>query len=256
MTGVQTCALPICHVGDAVKRSRRAQHRSDADLVSGVRRLARLAERHQFFAVGRELVNRVVLVVGEPQVVFTVDEDAVRPLEHALAPGIEEFSFLVEDDDRVLAAIEHVNAVVRIAGNARHFDEAGTFRRADPFDQRNSEKWREMGQSALARIAESAGVFQAGNDESYAQFNSDENVLRMAEALQGSTVRIKVGVEKGTDGHGDKNSVADWGSPNPDSNGHRTWLAFDAAPAAPKSAFAPKTAAPAKAAGTKPAWIK
>jgi hypothetical protein len=129
---------------------------------------------------------------------------------------------------------------------------------ADPFDQRNSEKWREMGQSALARIAESAGVFQVGNDESYAQFNSDENVLRMAEALQGATVRIKVGVEKGTDGHGDKNSVADWGSPNPDSNGHRTWSAFDAAPAAPKSAFAPKAAAaaPAKASGTKPAWIK
>ena len=67
-------------------------------------------------------MDRVVLVVGEPEIVFVVDEDAVRALEHALAPGVQKLAFLVEDDDRILAAVEHVDAVLRIARDAGDLD--------------------------------------------------------------------------------------------------------------------------------------
>jgi hypothetical protein len=115
-----------------MKRAGRALHRARADLVARIRRLTGRAERHQLLAFGRALVDGVILVVGEPEVVFAVDEDAMRADEHALAPGIQEPAFLVEDDDRVLAAIEDVDPILGIARHASHFDEAPALRHVLP----------------------------------------------------------------------------------------------------------------------------
>ena len=99
-------------VRDAMKRSRCAQHGTFVDFVSRVGCLAGLTERHEPFAVDGELVDRVILVVGEPEMILMVDENAVRVLEDTLAPCIEEFAFLVEHDDGIVTAIEHVHPVL------------------------------------------------------------------------------------------------------------------------------------------------
>ena len=114
-------------VGDAVEGPRCPLHGADADLVAGIRRSSRLAERHQLPAVGRELVDGVVLVVSEPQVVVAVDEDAVGILEQPFAPGTEELPFLVEHDHGMRAAVEHVHAVARVARDARNLDVTPAF---------------------------------------------------------------------------------------------------------------------------------
>ena len=52
-----------------------------------------------------------------------IDKNAMRPDEFARTPRVEELAFLVEDDDRVLAAIEHVDVVFRVARHPRDFGE-------------------------------------------------------------------------------------------------------------------------------------
>jgi hypothetical protein len=127
----------------------------------------------------------------------------------------------------------------------------------NPFDENNSEVWRQMGIGAITRILESKGVFNYEDPESYEQFNSGD-FNQIIEALNGAEVVIKVGIDKGKDGRADRNSIADWGSPNPASNGHKLWLqATDGNTPAPAPVPAAKAAAPAAAtAGKKPAWLK
>ena len=54
--------------------------------------------------------------------VVVVDEDPVGAREHALSPGVEELAFLVEDDDRVRTAVEDVDAVPGVDGDAGDLD--------------------------------------------------------------------------------------------------------------------------------------
>ena len=53
---------------------------------------AAAAQFEQFFTVLGVLGDDVVLAVGDPNMVFSVDEDTVRLLELSLAPGGNEFS--------------------------------------------------------------------------------------------------------------------------------------------------------------------
>jgi hypothetical protein len=127
----------------------------------------------------------------------------------------------------------------------------------NPFDANNSEVWRQMGIGAITRILESKGVFNPEHPESYEQFNDGE-FANIMDAINGAGVVIKVGIDKGKDGRADRNSIADWGSPNPASNGHKLWAqATEGSAPAPAPVPAAKAAAPAAAAaGKKPAWLK
>ena len=84
----------------------------------------------------------------------------------------------------------------------------------DPYDQRNSDKWRPMAVAAMTRIFEVYGVFTPENPDSYNKFNGAP-FSKICEELDGVVAAIKVGIESGQDGHADKNVVGDWLSPNP-----------------------------------------
>lgn len=86
----------------------------------------------------------------------------------------------------------------------------------DPTNMGNSEKYREMGTIAITRILECRGA-GPNNPAGYKIDNFTQ--------LSGARVGIKVGIEPGTDGHNDKNRVAEWLTPNPASqSGHKGWV--------------------------------
>jgi hypothetical protein len=59
----------------------------------------------------------VAAVVGQVEDVVGVDVQAVRARVLALAPGAQEVARAVEHDHGVLAAIEHVDVVLAVAGH-------------------------------------------------------------------------------------------------------------------------------------------
>src|SRR4030095_11137477 len=70
-------------------------------------------------AVRRELPDGVVAVVRRVHGVVGADRDAVRPVrEVALAPGVDELSARVVNDDRMVAAADQEDAVLQVAGNS------------------------------------------------------------------------------------------------------------------------------------------
>lgn len=79
----------------------------------------------------------------------------------------------------------------------------------DPFHPGNSEKYRQMGQIAITRILEAGRGAGPNNPNAYKLDDYSQ--------LSGLRVPVKVGVEEGTDGHADKNRVAEWLTPNPQS---------------------------------------
>ena len=101
----------------------------------------------------------------------------------------------------------------------------------DPSDAKNSEGARNMGMGAIQHICEAAGLFDPTNPQTYTRFSngSFEDVLK---AIDGKRVAIKVGIEKGKDGHQDKNRVLAWLTPNPASADNKGWKELNgAAPA-------------------------
>lgn len=84
------------------------------------------------------------------------------------------------------------------------FDKIG-----DPFFEGNSEKYRQMGMIAVTRMLEAARGAGPNNPGAYKLDDFSQ--------LSGLRVPIKVGIEEGTDGHDDKNRVAEWLTPNPTS---------------------------------------
>jgi hypothetical protein len=87
----------------------------------------------------------------------------------------------------------------------------------DPQNAANSEKYREMGTIAITRILEAGRGAGPHNMAGYQIPNY--------EALSGLRVGIKTGIEKGTDGHADKNRVKEWLTPNPASqSGNKGWV--------------------------------
>jgi hypothetical protein len=84
----------------------------------------------------------------------------------------------------------------------------------DPMFDGNSEKYRQMGNVAITRILEAGRNAGPHNPEGYQIGDYSQ--------LSGLRVPIKVGIEDGTDGHDDKNRVAEWLTPNPASqSGHK-----------------------------------
>lgn len=153
------------------------------------------------------------------------------------------------------------------------------------FDERNSEKWRDMGTTSLTRILEGSGVFNPADETTYGSLNHladlphpNESAQQLAAAITGSTCGVKIGIDKGEDGHAPKNRVNDFFTPNTESNGFKGWenlladkdlellaaeapaftppvSAFTQPAAAPVPATPPVAAPPAPAAAPSPAAV-
>lgn len=136
----------------------------------------------------------------------------------------------------------------------------------NPFDPNNRDSSKpvdgaKMSITAIARMAETCGVFVVGNGESYKQFNG-KSFNEVISALNGKQVAIKIKLKKGDDGHDDRNEVGEYLSPNPDSGGYRDFVKLSGGNAqearaqafqAPAPQIRPAAAAPQ--AGT-PAWLR
>jgi hypothetical protein len=91
---------------------------------------------------------------------------------------------------------------------------------ANPMDSRNGEKWRGMGMAAIQHICEAAGIFKLDDEASYQRF-ANAAFVDVLKVIDGRVAAVKV--EKGKDGHQDKNTVAEWLSPNPLSSTSKAW---------------------------------
>lgn len=83
----------------------------------------------------------------------------------------------------------------------------------NPFDQNNSESYRQMGMMACARMLECGRGAGPNNPAAY-------NINAITD-LSGLRVGVKIKIEKGTGGYDDKNKVAEWLTPNPTSSGNK-----------------------------------
>lgn len=94
---------------------------------------------------------------------------------------------------------------------------------ADPDYEGNSDKYREMGMVALTRMVEACNIVDPSNGASYEKLNGlkIEQVMAM---LDGKYVAIKVKIEKQSGGYQDKNDVATYLTPNPQSDGNKGYL--------------------------------
>lgn len=105
----------------------------------------------------------------------------------------------------------------------------------NPFDPKASEGGKKMGILALTRICEAIGIFNVNDPKSYERY-ADPNctIFDVLPDLDGQTVAVKVKVEKGKNGHADKNKVAEWLTPNPNSGtGFKGWEELAKGPSNP-----------------------
>src|SRR5712692_858946 len=99
----------------------------DGDVSALVKRFAthRLSgfaadpDRQQDFSVGSALSHGMVVNIGEPDAVVGADRNAVGPGKNFLvAPAMKKFAAVIQDDDRGVAAVEHVDVALGIDGDA------------------------------------------------------------------------------------------------------------------------------------------
>jgi hypothetical protein len=129
----------------------------------------------------------------------------------------------------------------------------------DPWDPATSEKAKEMAVGSITRIMESVGIFDHTNAETYNAFNS-AGIQEVGMAISAKPVYIVIGIQKGKDGRADKNEVKEWTSPNPKSNGYKSYQLAQSGAESVGGAPAPTptiTKAASPALGTvKPPWMK
>ena len=61
----------------------------------------------------------MVAVVRQPDRVVRAHMDAVRPVKDALSPGAQQIALGIKDRDRMLAAIEGINAILPVDADRR-----------------------------------------------------------------------------------------------------------------------------------------
>src|SRR5215472_15700280 len=77
------------------------------------------ADRHQDLPVARAFSHRMVENIGEPDAILRADRNTVGAREHLLvAPALKELSVAIEDYDRAVAAIEHIDAALGVDGDS------------------------------------------------------------------------------------------------------------------------------------------
>jgi hypothetical protein len=143
----------------------------------------------------------------------------------------------------------------------------------NPDDTRNKEGWRKMGMAALQHICETAGLFNPAKPDSYARF-ATATFADLLREIDGKRVAVIISIEKGKDGHNDKNGIRAWLTPNPLSDNAKRWDALlkgehggEKPKAAAQTSFAgfgkeasalptsPQPEAAGIATGNKPAWL-
>src|SRR6185503_1091333 len=108
-------------------------HPGVAVTVAHVRRgVAWHAELEEDFPLRRALAHDVAAVIGAIEDVVCVDVQAMRARERALSPRPDEVALTVEDDHRVLAAVEAVDAVLAVHRDGGHVLELPPFRQLGP----------------------------------------------------------------------------------------------------------------------------
>ena len=130
----------------------------------------------------------------------------------------------------------------------------------DPWDEKTSEKAKEMAVGSITRIMESIGIFDAANPETYNAFNA-AGIQEVGMAISSKPVYVVIGIQKGKDGRADKNEVKEWTSPNLKSNGFKSYLlaigGAESVGGATAPVAAPVAAKPAQTVGAvKPPWMK
>lgn len=115
-----------------------------------------------------------------------------------------------------------------------------------------------MGLVAITRMFEAAGIVDPANKSSYNVLNgkSFTDILTM---LDGNRVAVKIKIAQGKDGYEDKNEIADYLTPNPQSTGNPGWQKLNSSSqqVAPKSFTQPaKPAQVESPLAIKPKWIK
>jgi hypothetical protein len=101
---------------------------------------------------------------------------------------------------------------------------------SDPLDANASEEGRTRAFGTMKRALESSGLLNPQTAPQFANVHPDTVIQWLA----GKKVAVKVGIEKGKDGYADKNKVADWLSPNPESGGYKLFAQLiNPPPAAP-----------------------
>src|SRR5262249_15040635 len=83
---------------------------------AGVRRLAG-PQRREELALRRVLADDVPQIIAAVDGVVGPDRDPVRPGEVPFAPRLHEVAVAVEDDDRMLAAVEDEDPILRVDRN-------------------------------------------------------------------------------------------------------------------------------------------
>lgn len=156
----------------------------------------------------------------------------------------------------------YLNIELTVASGA-HEKRKMFFMLADPWDQRNSQKWRDMAIATITRILETIGVFKPAEPSTYSAMD-DASLEDIANAIDGKIAGVLIGIEKSDDGHEPKNKVKEWASTNPDSGGYKIYTAISEGKetlgpvkAEPISAFSQPAKKPvAPVASPSPTWLK
>src|SRR5215471_11999725 len=85
---------------------------------AGVRRLAARPQSQQQPAVGSELADGVVAIIGTEDSAIGPNEDTVWPREQTFAPCCQPSAVAVKHQHRMGAAVENVDTILRIGGNS------------------------------------------------------------------------------------------------------------------------------------------
>lgn len=132
---------------------------------------------------------------------------------------------------------------------------------SDPFDPKASEGGKKMGILALTRLCEAVGIFDIAKPESYNRYSDPATTIyTVLGDLESQTVAARVKIEKGKDGHADKNRVSEYLTPNPNSGtGNKGWAdLMTGNPGAnpPQRAAAFGGAAQTQPQAGQPGWLK
>lgn len=125
----------------------------------------------------------------------------------------------------------------------------------DPNDQRNSEKWRQMGVADLQHMLESAGIFDPSKPETYARYSGvkpEHAFTTILGDLDGKHIAVKLRIEKGTDGNEDKNGIGFILSPNPNGRTAKAYADVKAGADMKEPAASPATGGAFGAAAAQP----
>lgn len=114
----------------------------------------------------------------------------------------------------------YINMVATLYGNPAVQKRKIFFMLADIFDEDNSAEWKKMSISAITRIGEASGIFDPVKPETYQKLEglSFEDIIK---TIDGYDAAIEIGIEKGTSGHSDKNSIKNWLTPSTEKSSMR-----------------------------------